>query len=82
MTQREKEYLEAHNVRRKRYHTKWGKEEDYVPLKWSPKLQRLAQIVSPCLFCPVCPVFPNTHTIPHSADRFLFPFLLVRRHFD
>jgi len=44
MTQREKEYLEAHNVRRKRYHTKWGKEEDYVPLKWSPKLQRLAQI--------------------------------------
>ena len=45
MTQREQEYLEAHNVRRMRYHGEWDK--PYVPLKWSLKLKERSQAVSP-----------------------------------
>lgn len=41
MTQREQEYLEAHNVRRMRYHGEWDK--PYVPLKWSLKLKERSQ---------------------------------------
>mmetsp|Transcript_16934 Transcript_16934/g.35105 ORF Transcript_16934/g.35105 Transcript_16934/m.35105 type:complete len:471 (-) Transcript_16934:354-1766(-) len=36
MSSRDEKYLEAHNTRRQRYHTKFG--STYVPLKWSPTL--------------------------------------------
>ena len=41
MTQREQEYLEAHNWRRKRAHE--DAEAEYVPLKWSKGLTQHAQ---------------------------------------
>jgi hypothetical protein len=34
--ERDVAWLQAHNVRRKKYHEQWGK--SYVPLKWSPML--------------------------------------------
>ena len=42
MSERDLEYLEAHNVRRKKYHEKYG--ASYVPLKWSPGLASQAEI--------------------------------------
>ena len=44
MTERDRQYLEAHNVRRKQYHEGWGKE--YVPMKWSEELKRRSKKVS------------------------------------
>ena len=44
MTERDRQYLEAHNVRRKRYHEGWGKE--YVPMKWSEELKKRSKEVS------------------------------------
>ena len=41
MTQREKEWLEAHNVRRKQWHERYG--VSYVPLKWSAALAKQAE---------------------------------------
>ena len=37
---RDDAWLQAHNVRRKKYHEQWGK--SYVPLKWSPMLANAA----------------------------------------
>mmetsp|Transcript_7356 Transcript_7356/g.12104 ORF Transcript_7356/g.12104 Transcript_7356/m.12104 type:complete len:494 (+) Transcript_7356:153-1634(+) len=42
MTDRDKEWLEAHNSRRQRWHRNYGK--DYVPLKWSNSLKASSQI--------------------------------------
>jgi hypothetical protein len=39
--ERDDAWLEAHNVRRKKYHVQWGK--SYVPLKWSPMLANEAR---------------------------------------
>jgi len=39
--ERDEAWLEAHNVRRKKYHEQWGK--SYVPLKWSPMLANEAR---------------------------------------
>ena len=39
--ERDDAWLEAHNVRRKKYHVQWGK--SYVPLKWSPMLANQAK---------------------------------------
>jgi hypothetical protein len=39
--ERDNAWLEAHNVRRKKYHLQWGK--SYVPLKWSPMLASQAK---------------------------------------
>ena len=39
--ERRNAWLQAHNVRRKKYHEQWGK--SYVPLKWSPTLANQAQ---------------------------------------
>ncbi|KAL7478194.1 hypothetical protein ACHAW6_003970 [Cyclotella cf. meneghiniana] len=41
MTQREKDYLEAHNTRRKDWHERYNL--TYVPLKYSPALAKTAQ---------------------------------------
>lgn len=41
MTEREFQYLEAHNVRRKEWHERHGLE--YVTLRWSPAVARDAQ---------------------------------------
>jgi hypothetical protein len=39
--ERDEAWLQAHNVRRKKYHEQWGK--SYVPLKWSPMLANEAR---------------------------------------
>ena len=39
--ERDDAWLQAHNVRRKKYHEQWGK--TYVPLKWSPMLANEAR---------------------------------------
>jgi hypothetical protein len=39
--ERDDAWLQAHNVRRKKYHEQWGK--SYVPLKWSPMLAKQAR---------------------------------------
>ena len=39
--ERDDAWLEAHNVRRKKYHAQYGK--SYVPLKWSPMLANQAR---------------------------------------
>jgi hypothetical protein len=49
--ERDDAWLQAHNVRRKKYHEQWGK--SYVPLKWSPMLANQArqwaeQLVTKC----------------------------------
>jgi len=41
-TDRDNEWLEAHNTRREKWHKKYGK--DYVPLKWSNNLKASSQI--------------------------------------
>lgn len=41
MSDRDHEWLTAHNLRRKRYHEEFGK--SYVPLKWSPTLAEEAK---------------------------------------
>lgn len=51
MSDRDNEWLTAHNIRRKRYHEEFGK--SYVPLKWSPTLAEEAkayavEILSDC----------------------------------
>jgi hypothetical protein len=56
---RDDAWLQAHNVRRKKYHVQWGK--SYVPLTWSPMLATQArqwanQLLENC----------GTATIPHG----------------
>ena len=41
LTDREQEYLNGHNWRRKKYHEKWG--STYVPVKWDLSLAQAAQ---------------------------------------
>ena len=58
--ERDDAWLEAHNVRRKKYHVQWGK--SYVPLTWSPMLATEArqwanQHLDRC----------GTSTIPHES---------------
>jgi hypothetical protein len=38
MSNRDMQWLNSHNIRRKKYHSKYNKK--YVPLRWSPKLKR------------------------------------------
>jgi hypothetical protein len=38
MSTRDRQWLNSHNKRRQKYHSKYNKK--YVPLKWSPKLKR------------------------------------------
>jgi hypothetical protein len=38
MSNRDRQWLNSHNIRRKRYHSKYNNK--YVPLRWSPKLKR------------------------------------------
>eukprot|EP00804_Cyclotella_cryptica_P019252 CCRYP_006148-RA/>CCRYP_006148-RA protein AED:0.07 eAED:0.07 QI:1254/1/1/1/0.8/0.66/6/271/302 len=42
MTERDKQWLSSHNIRRKRYHSKYNKK--YVPLKWSLTLKQLSKV--------------------------------------
>lgn len=42
MTDREKEFLVAHNQRREHWHAHYGK--DYVPLRWSKGLRDLSEV--------------------------------------
>eukprot|EP00574_Skeletonema_japonicum_P013812 CAMPEP_0201713924 /NCGR_PEP_ID=MMETSP0593-20130828/587_1 /ASSEMBLY_ACC=CAM_ASM_000672 /TAXON_ID=267983 /ORGANISM="Skeletonema japonicum, Strain CCMP2506" /LENGTH=484 /DNA_ID=CAMNT_0048203139 /DNA_START=149 /DNA_END=1603 /DNA_ORIENTATION=- len=41
-TERDNDWLEAHNTRRKEWHKRYGK--DYVPLKWSNNLKASSQV--------------------------------------
>ncbi len=58
--ERDDAWLEAHNVRRKKYHMQWGK--SYAPLTWSPMLATEArqwanQLLDRC----------GTSTVPHES---------------